>query len=55
MGSEEVSHRLSTSREYRDAPTENVSGVVGVEEADNVNAEVALEPNDVRSGAVEDL
>ena len=34
---------------------EDVGGVVRVEQADDVQAEVALEPNYVRGGAVEDL
>lgn len=33
----------------------DMGGVVGVEEANNVHAEIALKPDDVGSGAVEHL
>ena len=35
--------------------TEDLGRVVRVKQADDVQAKVALEPNDVRAGAMEDL
>jgi hypothetical protein len=39
----------------RERRTENVSCVVGVEQANDVEAKISLKPDDVRCGAMENL